>query len=953
MAICEQDTQDKPRSNNAKLANGRWHEPDYSQSSGFNVIDFPVHYSFSNVGNIQGLFNQDNYYNDATYNVVYVDSHDYAPGPNDGIRFNGGTAQWAENLSFMFTFRGIPCIYYGSEVEFKKGCPIDVGGENNKTPRSDSGRAYFGNYLEGNVTASDFGVYTASGNVAKTLDADLAQHVRRLNQIRAAVPALRKGQYTYDGCSANGGWAFKRGYKNESYACVAVNGGGTFTNLPAGTYTEIITGKQYTIAEGGSITLDAPKNQGQLRVAVRNWTGSSNTVGEDGKFIYKTSPVPHGGSVEFADPGTTQYYTAEDAPDRPCVKFNPAGGSFKTETLTVTATLSDVATSGWFQIANGTKFNLAAGESKTFTVGDGMSYGQSVDVTWSATDGSMTMEGKATYKKLDPNAVTTIFVTGKDGADISGTHLHAWNDNGNYTGGSWPGVELTDKVMVDNREFYTYTLDTNEPVNIIFNRNNGSVQTGDITGVEGDAYFEYDGGTNANRIEVVVGPQAPTVVANPASGKTFTESLTVSLSVSPATDIYYTLDGSQANGSSTKYTGPITLTETTTINTYVKNEVGEKRQSFTYTKVEAREGITIYVTGKNGANISGTNLYAWNGSTEYCGKWPGKTLTETTVVDGKTFYYETIDTNSVNVIFNKSGQQSGNFEGLTEDTYFEYDGEKDANKIDVVVGPKKPVVTANPASGKTFTESLAVSLSVSPATDIYYTLDGSQANGASTKYTGPITLTETTTINTYAKNEAGENRQSFTYTKSEVVVPTGDHVVYFLNSGNWNDVYAYCWDDEHQEGNSFSGSKWPGKKLTETVVLDNTNSADLVGKSVYKFSFNYEPAFKNAKIIFNCGNDSGKTKDYNFVDGGIYRHDQNEGDEPFAFFSTGVSSVKANADVKVYVENGTLVVEADADCVIPAVRLDGTARRLNLNEGLNYFELPKGFYIIAGKKVII
>ena len=62
---------------------------------------------------------------------------------NDGTRFNGGTAQWAENLSLMFTFRGIPCIYYGSEVEFKKGKPIDVGGENNKTPRKDSGRAYF------------------------------------------------------------------------------------------------------------------------------------------------------------------------------------------------------------------------------------------------------------------------------------------------------------------------------------------------------------------------------------------------------------------------------------------------------------------------------------------------------------------------------------------------------------------------------------------------------------------------------------------------------------------------------------------------------------------------------------------------------------------------------------------------------------------------------------------
>lgn len=134
MAVCVKENADRPRSNNAWLQNGQWHQPDYLQYSGFSVIDFPVHYAFNSVANTMGLYKEDNYYNDATYNVVYVDSHDYCPGPNDGTRFNGGTQQWAENLSWMFTFRGIPCIYYGSEVEFKKGMKIDVGGVNDKTP---------------------------------------------------------------------------------------------------------------------------------------------------------------------------------------------------------------------------------------------------------------------------------------------------------------------------------------------------------------------------------------------------------------------------------------------------------------------------------------------------------------------------------------------------------------------------------------------------------------------------------------------------------------------------------------------------------------------------------------------------------------------------------------------------------------------------------------------------
>ena len=53
---------------------------------------------------------------------MYVDSHDYAPEqPDEKSRFAGGTQTWAENLDLMFTFRGIPCVYYGSEVEFQKG----------------------------------------------------------------------------------------------------------------------------------------------------------------------------------------------------------------------------------------------------------------------------------------------------------------------------------------------------------------------------------------------------------------------------------------------------------------------------------------------------------------------------------------------------------------------------------------------------------------------------------------------------------------------------------------------------------------------------------------------------------------------------------------------------------------------------------------------------------------
>lgn len=342
MKLCESDKASSPESNNTFMVDGQYHTPDYSQASGFHVIDFPLHYNFSSAASAYGLAKGgDKKYNDATYNVVYVDSHDYGPQPSDAVRFSGSDAQWAENLSLMFTFRGIPCLYYGSEVGFRRGAKIDNGPNG---PLSDTGRAYFGGYITGNVNATDFGEYTATGNAAATLNHDLAQHLIRLNKIRQAVPALRKGQWTDEGCSANGGIAFKRAYEN-SYALVALNGGATFTGCPAGTYTDFVTGQKYS---GSTITVDAPHTQGQVRVLVKDWTGGK--VGEDGPFIY-ASQAQHKGNQSYdglEEAGTSWV----ELPPIPAgtLSFSQGSSSFRTDNMTITITLSDNTQSGWYQV---------------------------------------------------------------------------------------------------------------------------------------------------------------------------------------------------------------------------------------------------------------------------------------------------------------------------------------------------------------------------------------------------------------------------------------------------------------------------------------------------------------------------------------------------------------------------------------------------------------------------
>ena len=263
----------QPTSQNAYLANGyTYHTPDYSRSSGCSVIDFPMHWNFRYARDAYNVaVSNDQYYNDASYNVVYVDSHDYGPDGVEKIRYNEGTDAWKENMSLMFTFRGVPCIYYGSEVEFQKGKVIDVGPN---SPLSETGRAYYGDYLKGNVTATDFGVFTASGTVQNTLNSTLSKHLQMLNKIRLKVPALRRGQYT-----SVGNMAYVRRYTYggiDSLAVVAVTNGAEVDGLPNGRYVDLVTGTVKNVSNGHlSISL---YGQGSVAVYVLD-NGASGTLG--------------------------------------------------------------------------------------------------------------------------------------------------------------------------------------------------------------------------------------------------------------------------------------------------------------------------------------------------------------------------------------------------------------------------------------------------------------------------------------------------------------------------------------------------------------------------------------------------------------------------------------------------------------------------------------------------
>ena len=677
MPLCEKDNADSPESNNTFMLNGAWHEPDYSQSSGFNVIDFPLHYNFSSAGSAYGLAKSgDMKYNDATFNVVYVDSHDYGPQPSDGIRFSGSDAQWAENLSLMFTFRGIPCLYYGSEVGFRRGSVIDKGPNG---PLSNTGRAYFGGYITGDVEASDFGEYKASGNVEATLNHDLAQHLIRLNKIRQAVPALRKGQWTDEGCAANGGIAFKRAYK-DSYALVALNGGATFTDCPAGTYTDLVTGKTYT---GPTITVDAPSNQGQVRVLVKDWKGGK--LIDDGAFIY-ASTAQHKSGQDYdgnEEAGTTW---VDETPLQPVsVSLSPAGGSFRTNTVTVTAELSEDALSGWYQIEGQDKVDLTPGEATTFTIGEDMNFNQTKTVTWSATSSEGEKTGKVTYTKVDPNAAITVYVK----ADKA-PYIHAWTTTGPNAGdltGKWPGKVMNGPEEIDGAKYWTYSFDDVENFNVILN-NGGSAQSGEISGITGDTYLEYDGGTSAKKISAPVNTVAAAKVSLSPNGGDFlkTISVTATLSNNAKSGWYKIGDGEQVALTPGK---PATFTlgadmmegESKTVTWSATNAENEtKTGSATFNKkkevvIPTPTGIFAYFLAPS--DWTDVHAYVWTDGDKYAGEWPGVACTKTgekkNGLDIWMWKYDGDKTElPAKIIFNNNGNgnnQTGNFDFVNGAVY--------------------------------------------------------------------------------------------------------------------------------------------------------------------------------------------------------------------------------------------------------------------------------------------
>lgn len=223
----------------------RWDAQDiaphtWPENGGISVLDFPLKKALAEVFEKPGsdyarlapaLYLEHGPYQNPYELMTFYDNHDMA-------RMNANDEGFINAHNWLFTARGIPVIYYGSEIGFMRGRAEHAGNRN-----------YFG---QERVDAADAH--------------PIHQNLRRIARVRAESPALQKGlqlNLELQGDRA----AFYRVYQHEGVAqtaLVLLNKGDSETAfairdyLEPGEWRAASGGQTLAIAENGVLEAEVP-----------------------------------------------------------------------------------------------------------------------------------------------------------------------------------------------------------------------------------------------------------------------------------------------------------------------------------------------------------------------------------------------------------------------------------------------------------------------------------------------------------------------------------------------------------------------------------------------------------------------------------------------------------------------------------------------------------------------
>jgi len=210
----------------------------WPQNGGISVLDFPLRGRLGDVFEhpdsdyaqiLDRLYLTNGPYQNPYELVTFYDNHDMA-------RLNATDDGFIDANNFLFTARGIPAIYYGSEIGFERGKAEHEGNRN-----------YFGQARIDNAPKSP-----------------IYQHLKRIATLREKMPALQRGlmlPIRFAGQQASFYRVYQQG-KVHQIALVLLNKGDQPARfkvgqwLQSGTWQPLLDGGQpVAIGDGG--TLDA------------------------------------------------------------------------------------------------------------------------------------------------------------------------------------------------------------------------------------------------------------------------------------------------------------------------------------------------------------------------------------------------------------------------------------------------------------------------------------------------------------------------------------------------------------------------------------------------------------------------------------------------------------------------------------------------------------------------
>lgn len=475
--------------------------------------------------------------------------------------------------------------------------------------------------------------------------------------------------------------------------------------------------------------------------------------------------------------------------------------------------------------ADTASYSASTGESGTFTgettveLGQGLSKGESVTLTVTASNAKGTKTETYTYYKDEYDLTNCVFFKNTDGWSTVTAYL--WNDSSSevVNNASWPGEEMYE--CDEEQGIYALKVDPDAGYTKVIFSNNGSSKTEDLD--FGGIGYLYDKSSGSWTEYKTQGEKTPSIKASKDSD-TITEATDVTFTVSNAEQATYAVNGNEA----VNFDGTVTLT------------VGEN--------LKEGEADTVVISAQNGSK-SATKTYTY--TMDY--KQPVITASE----ESGTKFKDTLD-----VTFS--------IKNASEAT-ITIDGEEETFTDSVTkTFTKTSTVTVSAVNG---TKSAEETYKYTKNGDQYIYLNvagcswfGNDQAVAAVKFDGETSYTECETTTqggvTYYQAAVPEGASSVTICRllpsgkayNEITVSLADGMnvwtansgftsgswsynaalageqdvegtmdLYFVNNYDWSGtMYAYYW------GGSASVA-WPGTAMTYVEKND-------AGKSVYKIT---------------------------------------------------------------------------------------------------------------------